>query len=107
MLYKYIQIDLHSRCWYIYYIHSCEAATVKCEVNVKETVTVQVKQSEGGGKVASVGTQILPVDTGHGHEAWYTDTRREGSTQRPVTNAVRGSTVTRTNTKPTTEKTSS
>lgn len=43
--YTNIQIDLHSRCWYIYYIHSCEGATVKCEVNVKETVTVQAEIS--------------------------------------------------------------
>lgn len=40
--------------------------------------------------MASVGTQILPVDTGSRSRGLRcTDTRQEGSTQRPVTNAVR------------------
>ena len=60
------------------------------KVNMKGTVTIQVKSVWGRRAVVSVGTQILSVDTGS--RSWglrCTDTRREGSTQRPVTNAVR------------------
>lgn len=80
MLYKYIQIDLHSRCWYIYYIHSCEGATVKCEVNVKETVTVQVKLVWGRGQ--SGFCRNADSACGHGVTVtrltmhWYTSRRQ-------------------------------
>lgn len=60
------------------------------KVNMKGTVTIQVKSVWGRQAVVSVGTQILSVDTGSRSRGLRcTDTRREGSTQRPVTNAVR------------------